>query len=507
MKTSTARATTPDSIHALDIRAMLRSVKEKRERVFVYGLGLSGQTASKLLVMAGHRVVAIDQMTQAQILDRDGNRNLYELEELGVELHFGVASSAVADYASSVGLAILSPGVGLNSPGARSLSDRGIPLLGELEFGISLLDRPALIVTGSNGKSTTVALIHEMLKSSGFDSWLCGNFGIAATSFLDPHTLLPNPSEGTPALAVEASSYQLEQSHALTPRVGIWLNLSHNHLERHGTMEGYLAAKKRLFLNQARNDFAVLNSDDPYCPQMMAGLPGTVAFVGMKKGEGARPLGAHALIDYDPDTGRDQIEVSLPDGTQEIYSLENIRLIGLHNRYNIAAAVLAVRLFGGTRRGIQEALKNFVPLEHRLEFAGQVGGAAYYNDSKSTTVMATVAAVEALQGEFPKHALLLMIGGKSKAGSWEPLHQELRKLGSRLRALICFGGDAEKLAKIFKDANLDVNFTGTLEDGLRWTARHASKHDLVLFSPGCASYDQFNNFEERGRFFKDWLTS
>jgi len=276
-----------------DVRSELQRIIAEKRRILVVGLGISGIETAKFLVRCGINVVTIESTDEERYSksSKFGN-SLKELRDLGVECRFGVDGEGAATFLDAVDLAVLSPGVSLESAMCGTLKRHNIPFISELELGLELYRLPSVIVTGSNGKSTTVTLIHELLKSAGFESKLCGNVGIPVVADLTREHVCSAPAPSKKVLVVEASSYQLETCRSVRPKVAVLLNISDNHLERHGTLQRYFDAKSRLFANQDRTDFAVLNCDDPIVFSLAERLAGQVVAFGRAFVPGATNCGA-----------------------------------------------------------------------------------------------------------------------------------------------------------------------------------------------------------------------
>ncbi|MBN8548981.1 MAG: NAD-binding protein, partial [Deltaproteobacteria bacterium] len=247
----------------MNARSTLQHIVAEKLRVLVVGLGISGIETARFLTRCGISTVAVERTDEARFLKTTKfSSALQELRQAGVELHFGVDGEGAAGLFDRVALAILSPGVSLETAMCGALKRHSIPFMSELELGLELFQLPYVVVTGSNGKTTTVTLLHELLRAAGFDSRLCGNVGVPVVADLTKEHVFSEPPKEKRVLVVEASSYQLETCSSIKPKVAVLLNLSDNHLERHGTLQRYFEAKARAFANQDGNDFAVLNADD-----------------------------------------------------------------------------------------------------------------------------------------------------------------------------------------------------------------------------------------------------
>lgn len=478
----------------MNISSRLDQVKSLDQTVAVVGLGVSGLAVVELLVDRRIKAVAFEKSSQAVFESNSASKiKLDKLVSAGLKVRFGVEGIIDPNDLINVGLLVISPGVKLQSGIINVFRNAKIPIVSELEFGIQLLSDDYIIVTGSNGKSTTVSLIDFILRQAKLNSILCGNIGQAVTGFAKSALI---ESISNPVLVVEASSYQLESCQNLKPKVGILLNLTANHLERHGSLENYLRAKARAFVNQDPSDFAILNADDQFSISVLRPeLKARILTIGFSSA-------ADAKIEFSPNKGIDRILVSWA-GKIEEYLLREVGLLGMHNRYNIAAAILAARIMQVPQEIIQTALSGFRGLEHRIEYLGEYGGAAFINDAKSTTVASVVAAFESLRDTFGSRKIVLLVGGQAKEGSWEPVFEMLKKSKNNVRDVILFGGSMEELLRKFTAAEVEVSPVAKLKDAFLLSLKKARPDDIVLLSPGCASFDEFRNFEERGRYFKE----
>lgn len=491
----------------MNLYNILGSIQSEQRKVLVVGLGISGVAAARYLLSCGIRVVCVEREIEARYAERSKYyHEILELRAHGAETHFAVDGEQVSAFLSEVALCVLSPGVPLESAICGALVRHKVPVVSEFELGIGLSGLPLVVVTGSNGKSTTVSLIHHMLLAGGIESRLCGNVGIPVVSELPPGSLEGHRNSANGVLVVEASSYQLESCSALRPRVGIFLNLSENHLERHGTLERYFDVKAKLFEHQTKDDYAVINLDDARVKKLALTAPGTVLGFGLEQKQGGEGLENRAFIQYRPPASSDQIVISFQGRTQA-FDTSKSRLIGLHNRYDMAASILAATAMGVSASAIQIALDTFAPLAHRLEPCTETGELVVINDSKSTTVAATIAAFRAVRERYTNRRIRLMLGGLSKAGSWAPLMTALKEEPSILQPVMCFGKDSRILADQCRAAEIAHRSEATLSEAIRVTISHAESGDVVLLSPGCASYDEFSDFEARGEFFKNSVAS
>lgn len=483
----------------MNISETLHHLQQTQGVVLVVGLGISGIETALFLRRNGIQVRCVEREEREHYLSTNRfSARIGELESLGAQALFGIDGEAVIPYLDEVKLAVLSPGVSLTSAICGAINRREIPVIGEFELGILVAARPYIGVTGSNGKTTTVTLIHQMLVDGGVKSQLCGNVGtpvVAQRSSLEPE------KEGE--LVVEASSYQLESCSFIKPTVSVFLNLSDNHLERHGTLARYLEVKRKLVERQDENDIAILNLDDPYVRSIIGRLKAKVLGFGRE----LSPMHEGARIDYHPGEV-DQIVITSAalELKQHVFDCRGIPLRGLHNRYNIAASLLAALSRGVTPESLSRTLRSFSGLPHRIEVV-KSNPVIWINDSKSTTAASTAAALDTVLQEFPSSKVQLLIGGLMKVGSWALPLEKIKREQNRLKQVLCFGRDAHLLHDQCEAYSIPSVQARTIEEALLLARETAGEGDVVLVSPGCLSFDQFRNFEERGDFIRTWITS
>lgn len=483
----------------MQFRTLIESIRNSGQRVLVVGLGISGVETAAFLNRLDIPVVAVEKLAEPQY--KKSTKFWARVEELrrrGIEVHFGIEGESVGGLLANVALCVLSPGVSLESAITAVIRRAQIPMVSELELGIEILGWPSVVVTGSNGKTTTVNIIAAMLEAGGKNVRLCGNVGTPVVADLDLKSLSADKSGGV--LVVEASSYQLETCTVLKPKVGVLLNLSDNHLERHGNIERYRAIKARLFERQDQSDVAILNADNQLLKGLELKLKAQYQPFFHRLPGSSDSFSFGARIEYAPESGVDSITVA-SGGNLEKFSIAKTKLLGLHNRENLAAAILAAKAIGISSSAIQNVIDTFEPLEHRLELVGEGAGRRWINDSKSTTVASSLAALKAIAAKYPADSLTIMLGGMAKAGSWDPLMQELKKLGPKIAQIICFGGDAKLLASNCRRFGLSHLELPTMAQAVN-AAAQTGNASLVLFTPGCASFDEFSDFEHRGTVFK-----
>lgn len=442
-----------------------------RRRVLVVGLARSGQAAARVLLNRGAVVVGTDRKPEP-----DG---LAALAEAGVTLELGGDRPELVEGAE---LVVLSPGVPLDAALPSAALALGVPVLGELELGARLAGLPLLAVTGTNGKSTTTSLCAHLLARAGLRPFLGGNIGRPLCELL-----LEAEAERSRIgwAVIEVSSYQLEHlsaSGALAPRVGVWLNLTPDHLERHGDLERYAAAKRRLFEGQTPGDVAVVFRDDPVVTRLVRDLPGRLWGFG-RESDRLRP--GDVRIE-----GRQLRTV----GGGPVWTLGNPRLAGAHNAENAAGALLAAREAGADPQALQAGLDDFPGLPHRLEPVRELEGVRWVNDSKGTNVDATLKSVESFEAP-----VVLIAGGLGKGSAYTALREPVRR---RVRQLILLGQDADRLAAALEGC-APIHRVRDLAEAVALARDLARPGEVVLLSPACASFDMFRDFEHRGQVFAE----
>lgn len=430
-------------------------------KVLVIGLARSGLAAIRLLARQGAIVTATDTQPLEQI---PAAQPL--LAELGVKF---VLQSA--DVAVGFDLIVISPGVPADAEPLTRARAAGTNVTGELELASYFLQGPSIVITGSNGKTTTTSLIGHILKSAAMPVQVGGNIGTPPTAMIDAS----RPNQWN---VLEASSFQLETIEHFRARIGVCLNLTPDHLDRHHTMAAYETAKGRLFVTQDESCFAVLNADDPACLRYAAQTR-------------ARPLWFSTKRPVTPGLWFENSQL-LFDG-QLLMDAAGIPLRGMHNVENVLAAAGAARLAGVSLEAIAAAVRTFPGVEHRLEFVRNRRGVDYFNDSKATNVDATLKALEAFE-----RGLWIILGGKDKGSDYTPLRDPLR---AKSRAALLVGAAAPKIERQIEGA-VNLVRSGTIAQAIAYAAERAQPGDTVLLAPACASFDQFDNFEHRGQVFK-----
>lgn len=440
----------------------------KDKKVAVIGVGKTGLATARFLAGRRARIVLTDQKPVSAWQEA-----LSGLADLGADVTtapYGPEILADAD------LVIPSPGIYPANPILAEALRRGIPILSELELAWRFLRTPLIAITGTNGKTTVTTLIGEILRTDGRQVFVGGNIGAPLIGYAD------SPQEADWAV-VEVSSFQLQWAQEFHPRVALLLNVTSDHVDYHGSFEAYRQIKERIFARQDAADLAVLNADDPSAGSLTRSVAARVALFGS-----SGPLGAGISLQGD------SLVRTLPGGGREEYPLGMIRIPGRHNIENVMAAILAARECGCAVADIVRAVENFRGIAHRIEFTGEKKGVRYYDDSKGTNVGAVARALESFSAP-----VLLLLGGRDKEGDFETLAPLIRE---RVRELILFGEAAAKINGLLGGV-VPTTLAATLKEAVTTAAGLASPGDVVLLSPGCASFDEFSDYKARGRCFKD----
>lgn len=429
--------------------------------VLVIGLARTGAAAARFLAARGARVRAVDRRTAAEL-----GGVVEELAPLA-EIRLGPDDPAALD---GIALVVPSPGVPPDGGLLAAAVARGIPIMSEIELAARHLDIPLLAVTGTNGKSTTTTLLGAILRADGRRTFVGGNLGTPLVSAV---------GVGDEVAVVEVSSFQLEWVDRFHPTVGIFLNLTDDHLDRYPDLEAYGRAKLRLFARQAASDTAVLNGGDPWLRRHAQAFAARTLWFGAGEGVAIRD---------------DEAAIRLRlGGQEEVYPLARVSLAGAHNRENMMAAIAAARAFGVPAARVQDALEGFRGLEHRLELVRERAGVRWVNDSKGTNAGAVIKSLESFPGN-----VILLAGGIEKGGDYGVLREPVQR---RVKRTIVFGAARDMLARTLGDVS-PVEIVETLAAAVASAEAHAVAGDVVLLSPGCASFDMFHDYADRGRQFK-----
>ena len=431
-------------------------------KALVVGMKKSGMASAELLVKQGASVRATDLKPIEELGEARGM-----LGRLGIS--FERQTPAVFKGVDTI---VLSPDVPADLPPLVEARKRGVRVIGEVELAAPLLKGKTIGITGSNGKTTTTSLIGHIMRSAGMAVQVGGNIGTPVTAMIDS-----SRKDGWNVL--ELSSFQLETIETFHAHIGLALNVTQNHLDRHHTFDAYAAAKGRLFENMTAGDFAVLNADDPVTVTYAAHTVAPVEwFSSRRKVSPGASLCADKLV---------------LDGKLLMQAGE-IPIRGRHNVENVLAASIAAARAGVKREAIAAAVRTFQAVEHRLEFVRTVNGIDFYNDSKATSVDATLKAIDAFEG-----GLWIILGGKDKGLDYSALREPL---AAKAHAALLIGAAAAKIASQLQGAVPLVD-VGTLEEAVAYGMARGAAGDTVLLAPACASFDQFRSYEHRGEVFKE----
>ncbi len=437
------------------------------KRVLIVGLARTGVAAALFSAAYGAAVTATDVKRESELGEAPA-----KLRAAGVTLELGAQTPITF---LGIDLIIVSPGVPAKLPLLELARAHGVPVWSEIELAWRFLRGKLVAITGSNGKTTTTSLVAHILETAKIPTLVGGNIGTPLLARVEA-------SMDTTVTVAEVSSFQLETIEAFRPEIGVLLNLTPDHLDRHETFEEYAAAKMRMFENQIERDAAILNADDPEVTRRMPSRPHIYWFSRQKR------LAQGAFL------RDDQVIFRMEGSEVPLLRREDIPLKGAHNIENVLAACAAAYLAGADPASIAAGVKSFKGVEHRLEFVAAIAGVEYYNDSKATNVDATLKAIESFPGP-----LIAILGGKDKGGGYTELIEPLRQ---RARLVLLIGAAAEKIASQLGGA-VPIEHAGTLERAVEIANERSKPGDVVLLAPACASFDQFENYEHRGRVFKE----
>lgn len=440
------------------------------KKVLVVGLGRTGLATVRFLQKRAARITVTDMADERRLAPF-----LSEIRSADLSLELGYHREET--FARS-DLVIVSPGVPHTLDPIRLARAKGVQVLGEIELASRFIDEPVIAVTGTNGKTTTTTLIGDLLKASGLKVFVGGNIGTPLIGYVDAN-------ERADVVVAELSSFQLDTIETFRPKVAVLLNLSDDHLDRYADVAQYIRAKARIFMNQQADDLAILNGSDPRVSALRAGLKAKTLFFfdalhpEMKSGVGAA---------IDPEK-----IVLGNENSDAVIGLSEIRLVGGHNRENMAAACLAATAFGATPATLESALKRFDGLPHRLEPVATRHGIRYFNDSKSTNVDSVMRALASFEAP-----VVLIMGGRDKGGDFSLLEPAIRR---HAKALIVMGEAGDRIMACLGHATAARRAT-SMEEALSLANQAAASGDIVLLSPGCASFDMYTDYVQRGNVFR-----
>jgi UDP-N-acetylmuramoylalanine--D-glutamate ligase len=437
------------------------------KKVLVVGMARTGIATAKFLKAKGSLVTTtevkpIEEMKEA----------VQELKGIDLSTEWGGHQTETFLRQDVI---VVSPGIDLSLDPIQKAIQHGVRVISEIELAYHFIQVPIIAVTGTNGKTTTTLLIGEMLKEDGKKVGVGGNVG-------EPLILFANGKGRWEVLVVEISSFQLEAIEDFRPRISVLLNITEDHLDRYPSYTDYIEAKVRIFANQNSGDRAVLNRDDP---------------IVMQSGKRVKAKKVLFSLSEELDEGAfsngQTISVRL-GGKGEEYSLAKTPLKGVHNVENMMAAVTTARIFGCSRKAVQDVLNRFKGLEHRLEFVREIGGIRFYNDSKGTNVGSVVKSLQSFS-----EPVILIAGGKDKNGDLSPLKEWVQK---RVKRLILMGEAKERMSRELGGLT-DTIMAKTMEEAVSLARQKAKGGEVVLLSPACSSFDMYKDYKERGKVFKE----
>ena len=434
----------------------------ENKKIFILGMARSGYEAAKLLSDYNNEIIVTDGKEQKEEL-------VSELESLGVKVI--ITSDQISLLDDSFDYVIKNPGIKYDNPVVVKAKELGIKVINEVEMAYSFLDKSVNIigVTGSNGKTTTTTLISEFMKNSFDNVYLGGNIGIPLSNFV--RDIKPNSY-----LVLEISDHQLCDMYDFKTNVSVLTNITPTHLDFHKSYEVYQMTKKKIFNNHTSDDLAVINKDDEVSMKITDDIKSTKVYYGHDKTN---------LAYYDE-------EGIYYDG-KLVIKLDDIILKGKHNYQNIMGAIIAVKKYGVTDEVIQKVLKEFKGVEHRLEYVDTINGVTYYNDSKATNCVSTITALNSFN-----QPTILLLGGYDRGHSFHDLDDSMKNV----KCVVCFGETKNRIEEFCNDLNIKCYKNDTLKEAMNVVKDICTPGDVVLLSPACASWDQYDRFEDRGDEFK-----
>lgn len=442
------------------------------KKVLVCGMARSGVSAAQCLYELGARVTISDSKAEEKLAEA-----LQPLE--GMDIRRCLGDQAQPADLESYDLAVTSPGIPMQAPILRAVQAAGVPLIGELELGAQVSRAPLYAVTGTNGKTTTTTLIGEIFRNLGKTTYVVGNIGY-------PFTACALRCGEEDVAVAEVSSFQLETITTFHPHIAVMCNITEDHLNRHGTMEEYIRVKERIFENMGQGDYAVLNLDDPIVRGMAERIPCAPAFFSRRQ-----EVETGAYLEGE------EVVFSLNGHKKRVLRADEIRIPGEHNLENALAATALAMLAGVPAPVVRHTLKTFPGVEHRIETVRTVEGVTYINDSKGTNVDASIRAVRAM-----KVPTVLLAGGYDKHTDFLPLAREI--LASKIHTVVVLGDTAEQIERALRAVGFEsILHAKTFAEAVLLARSCAREGENVLLSPACASFDMFQDYEERGRVFKE----
>ena len=451
----------------------------KGKKVLVFGSGISGEAAAVLLDREGADIVLYDGNEKL-----DADRIKSEILEKAVQCGghpSGTVSVVLGEFPErmldELDLTVMSPGVPTDLPVVEKMREMGIPVWGEIELAYVCGKGDVLAITGTNGKTTTTSLLGQIMKNYKESVFVVGNIG-------NPYTSVAMDTTGDSVIVAEMSSFQLETVHSFRPRVSAILNITPDHLNRHHTMEAYIAAKERIAENQTSEDYCVLNYEDDVLREFGEKVDAQVLYFSSR-----RKLNRGVYLDG-------KTIICQIDEPVSVCDTDELQILGTHNYENAMAAVAMAYAYGVPVDVIRKTLMEFAGVEHRIEFVAEKNGVAYYNDSKGTNPDAAIRGIQAMN-----RPTVLIGGGYDKESAYD---EWIRAFDGKVKKLVLIGATREKIAQTARSLGFtDIVMADSFEEAFEKCVEYAQPGDAVLLSPACASWGMFKNYEERGDKFKE----
>lgn len=459
---------------------MFNDVSElKDKKVMVVGMGKTGVSLCRFLCENGAKVTISDHKSRAEL-----SNSLEQIEDL--QLDFDLGGHTPKKFLEQ-DLLILSPGISPSLKIFEYARNHGVKITGELEFSCWFVKEPIIAITGTNGKTTVTHLTHKILVDSGVKAWIGGNYGTPVVDYLRE----AQKGNSSQVLVLEVSSFQLEHCEKFNPRNIVFTNLAEDHMDRYKSMEEYINAKRRIFQNVNQATTSILNADDNAVIELARDpvvQRGRIFYFSRKPALEPQIMNIGGAVNI-------KKELKIRTGPEiEFFSIADMKVKGNHNIENIMAAILAAREHGATPQAIQNCINEFKGISHRLEYVRRVGGVEFFNDSKGTNVHSVKRALDA----FDDNVILIM-GGKDTNLSYEPLRDHIKR---KVKTLILVGEAKERINRDLGDFS-ETFLIGTFEEAVYIAYQKSRIGDMVLLSPGCSSFDMFDNYVERGNYFKE----
>lgn len=441
----------------------------KDKNILVCGIARSGIAVARLVKKMGGNVTLQDMKQRENISEAD------ELEKEGFSLYLGDNPD---DIVSKQDLIIISPGIPVYLPFIAKSESLGIPVISEVELAFRHTPCPVVAITGTNGKTTTTTMVGEIMQEFFGNVEVVGNIGVSYSGVVDK--LVENQW-----VVAEISSFQMEKADTFYPKICAVLNIAPDHLNRHKTMENYIAMKERVFQNQTENDFTILNFDDKVCRAMADKTKGKVVFFSSRE-----KLDSGIYIEDNA------IKFNYNGINETVINIDELQILGRHNHENIMATVGIVAMAGVDFETIRKVLRKFMGVEHRIEYVNTVKDVVYYNDSKATNVDAGICGISAMNRPT------ILIGGGSEKG--EDFTNWIKSFDDKVKHFILIGETATQIKECANANGFDdITMSNSMEEAVELAHSMAEKGYAVLLSPACASFDMFQNYEKRGEYFKE----